>query len=94
MTVGAEAELGAVLAKAKASVSATISATVHVELSHTYSHDITNGKYGHAQYGAWGKTIKWHKEQDTPLCTTKVVSSGTAIAPTLDIGWHYWETKS
>jgi hypothetical protein len=94
MTVGAEAEIGAVISKAKASVSATLTASVEIGTGHTFTHEIADNKYGNAQYGAWGKTLEWHREQDLANCTTKVLSSGTAIVPSLKIGWKFWETKS
>lgn len=94
MTVGAEAEIGAVLAKAKASISASLTASVQITTGHTFSHNITSNKYGNAQYGSWGKTIKWTKEQDTPQCGVRVLSSGTMIAPTIKVGYKYWETSS
>ena len=94
VTAGAESEAGAVFAKAKVSVSASLTKTNTSTVSHNYSHKISAGKYGHAQYVAWGKKVTWKKWQTTPQCTAKVLGSGTIKFPTNSEGWRYWETKS
>ena len=94
VTAGAESEVGAVLAKAKVSVSASLTRTNSSTVTHNYSHRITKGKYGHAQYVAWGKKITWVKYVDTEQCTTKVVGRGTIKFPTSSEGWRYWETTT
>lgn len=94
ITVGAEAELSGVIAKAKATVSGTIARSVTARLSHTYRRNITNGKYGNAQLGSWARQVTWKKWQDTKDCKTKLLASGTAMLPTEKIGVKYWETSS
>lgn len=94
MTVGASAELGNIIAKAKVEVSASLSNSTAITIGHYYEHAITSNKYGHMQYGAWGNDVGWRKEQDTPKCTTVVVASGTARIPSSTVGWRYWETAS
>jgi hypothetical protein len=94
VTAGAESEVGAVLAKAKVSVSASLTRTNSSTVTHNWSHTISPDKYGHAQYVAWGKTVTWVKYADTPQCTTKVLGRGTIKFPTNQEGWRYWETAT
>jgi hypothetical protein len=94
VTAGAESEVGAVFAKAKVSVSASITKTNTSTVSHNYSHRITPGKYGHAQYVSWGKKVTWKKYRDTPQCRTELIASGTIKFPTNQEGWRYWEAAS
>ncbi|MGY1583891.1 hypothetical protein [Streptomyces sp. MN13] len=79
MTVGAEAELGAVIAKAKVSVRAKIAASVEITNGHRYSHDVRREKYGHLQYGSWGYKVSWEKYRSvTPPCPP---TSSTTFPP-------------
>ncbi|SDT37952.1 hypothetical protein SAMN04488543_4048 [Friedmanniella luteola] len=94
VTAGAETEVGAVLARAKVSVSASLTRTNSSTVTHNYSHRISKGKYGHAQYVAWGKKVTWVKYIDTEQCTVKVAGRGTIKFPTNQEGWRYWETAS
>lgn len=94
VTAGAEAEVGAVFAKAKVSVSSSITKTNSSTVTHNYSHKISKNKYGHAQYVAWSKKVTWKKWEDTPQCTTKLLRKGTIVFPTTSEGWRYWETSS
>lgn len=94
VTAGAESEVGAVLAKAKVSVSASLTRTNSSTVTHNYSHTISKGRYGHAQYVAWGKKITWVKYADTEQCTVKVLGRGTIKFPSNQEGWRYWESKS
>ena len=95
MTVGAEAELGAVIAKAKVSVSAKIAASVGVTTGHRYSHDVRSNKYGHLQYGSWGYKVSWGKYRSSgDGCSGVKIGSGKATLPTKETGWKYWETSS
>ncbi|MFG2968370.1 MULTISPECIES: hypothetical protein [unclassified Streptomyces] len=87
----------AIVAKAKVSVSASVTASVSVTVGHQFSHDITKGKYGNAQYGSWGYKVAFTKKKVSyngyGYCSTHT-SHGTAILPTTATGWKYWETKS
>ncbi|WP_329622255.1 hypothetical protein OG357_18830 [Streptomyces sp. NBC_01255] len=95
ITGAAEAEVGAVIAKAKTSVSVTIGAEVGITLGHEYRRNVTNNKYGHLQYGSWGYSVKWAKcETSADRCGKKLIKSGTAKLPSSEVGWRYWETNS
>ncbi|KOG29422.1 hypothetical protein ADK37_37250 [Streptomyces resistomycificus] len=95
ITVGAEAELSGVIAKAKATVSTKIAASVGVTVGHRYSHDVTRNKYGHLQYGSWGYKVSWEKYRSSGSgCDGVKVGSGKATLPTKETGWKYWETAS
>ncbi|WP_233518058.1 hypothetical protein [Streptomyces corynorhini] len=96
MTVGSEAEMNAVIAKAKVSVSGKIGASVGITTGHTYSHDIGKKKYGHLQYGSWGYKVSWKKyrAQGNGCGAGTVIASGKATLPTKEVGWKYWETSS
>lgn len=95
VTLGAESEVGAVLAKAKVSISGTLGRTTGKTTTHTYSHKISSNRYGHAKYVNWGKQVKWVKKRRWSNCDTKVLAHGTIDFPSTDTeGWVYWETKS
>ncbi|MEV6739379.1 hypothetical protein AB0N14_21585 [Streptomyces sp. NPDC051104] len=95
MTVGAESEMSAVIAKAKVSVSAKIAGSVSVTTGHTYSRNISNNKYGHLQYGSWGYKVSWVKYRSSGNgCDGVKLASGQATLPTSETGWKYWETSS
>lgn len=94
MTVGASAELGGVIAKAKVEVSASLTSSVGITIGHSYTHTITAGKYGNMQYGSWGQQVNWKKYKNNANCTTTTVASGTARIPSTSVGWKYWETTS
>lgn len=94
VTAGAETEVGAILAKAKVSISASLTKTNSSSVTHNYSHKISSDKYGHVQYVAWGKTVYWKKYRDTPQCTTVLLASGTIKFPSTSEGWRYWETNN
>ncbi|GAA2095756.1 hypothetical protein GCM10009841_07110 [Microlunatus panaciterrae] len=94
VTAGAETEAGAILAKAKVSISASLTKTNSSTVTHNYSHKISSNKYGHAQYVSWGKKVYWKKYRDTPTCTTQLIAKGAIKFPTNQEGWRYWETYS
>lgn len=94
VTAGAESEVGAVLAKAKVSISGTLSKTNSTSSTHTYSHDITKGKYGHVQYVSWGKKVNYRKYRTNANCSTTTIATGTINFPSSEEGWYYWETSS
>ncbi|MCX4740815.1 hypothetical protein [Streptomyces antibioticus] len=91
----AEWSAGAILAKAKTTVSVKVAGSVTVTTGHTYTHDIARNKYGHLQYGSWGYKTTWKKWRSGSgrSCDTVEVGHGTAIFPTAQIGWKYWETS-
>ncbi|MFF0205987.1 hypothetical protein [Streptomyces sp. NPDC005017] len=95
ITLGAEAEFKAVVAKAKVSVSGKIAASVGVTVGHRYTHDVHRNKYGHLQYGAWGYKVAWEKYRSSGNgCDDVKIGSGKATLPTTETGWRFWETSS
>ncbi|MFT3970970.1 MAG: hypothetical protein QM695_12025 [Micropruina sp.] len=92
VTAGAESEVGAVLAKAKVSISGTLSKTNSTGATNTYSHKITKKKYGHAQYVSWGKKVNYRKYRINRDCRTTTIATGTINFPSSEEGWYYWET--
>lgn len=94
--MGGEAELKAVLAKAKASVSVTVTGSVSLTTGHTYQHNIKSGKYGHLQYGSWGYKVSWEKYRmkGNGCNGGTLIAKGTAKLPTKEVGWKYTETSS
>jgi hypothetical protein len=91
--LGVESEVGAVLAKAKASISGSLVRTNSTRTTHTYSRKITKGKYGHVKYVSWGKEVKYNKKMIRSNCTVRTIRSGTIRYPSTAEGWYYWETK-
>ncbi|WP_250399487.1 hypothetical protein [Streptomyces cellostaticus] len=87
---------GAILAKAKTTISVKVAGSVSVTTGHTYSHDIGRNKYGHLQYGSWGYKVNWKRYQSvgSGCGAPREIGHGTAILPTKETGWKYWETKS
>lgn len=61
VTAGTESEVGAVLARAKVSISGTLSTSKSTSATNTYSRTITAGKYGNARYVSWGKSVSYRK---------------------------------
>lgn len=96
ISVGAEAEAGVVLAKAKTSINVKVAGSVTVTTGHNYTHNIATHKYGHLQYGSWGYKISWKKwrRRGDGCGSPTLVKSGTATLPTSETGWKYWETSS
>jgi hypothetical protein len=89
------AEIGGIVAKAKIEVSASLAQSVSLTVQHTYHRNISAGRYGHAQYGAWGQQVSWRRYYDGADCTTKLRASGTARIPSAaEVGWRYWETTT
>ncbi|MFJ9350269.1 hypothetical protein [Streptomyces sp. NPDC101237] len=87
---------GAILAKAKTTISVKVAASVSVTTGHNYSHDISRNKYGHLQYGSWGYKMTWKRWRSSSgsSCNTVEIGHGTAVYPTSETGWKYWETSS
>ncbi|TXS05202.1 hypothetical protein EAO70_36855 [Streptomyces sp. adm13(2018)] len=95
VSAGGEVEVSGIVAKAKVSISASIGTESTVTVGHEYRRNVTNGKYGHLQYGSWGFSVKWAKyETSADRCGKKLLKSGTAKLPTSELGWRYWETSS
>jgi len=92
--VGAESEVGAILAKAKISIKASLERTNSTSTTHTYSHKISKGRFGHVRYVSWGKRVTWTKYGDNATCTTTKLASGVISFPSVEEGWYYWETRS
>jgi hypothetical protein len=86
--------LGAVLASAKVSISASLSTSNSTSTTNTYTHKITAGMYGHAQYVSWGQTVSYRKSRVNSNCTTTLLATGTIKFPSTSEGWYYWETSS
>jgi hypothetical protein len=87
---------GAILAKAKTTISIKIGASVSVAIGHNYSHDISRNKYGHLQYGSWGYKLNWKRYRSAggSSCGGVEIAHGSATLPTSETGWKYWETSS
>ena len=94
ISAGASAELSGVLASAKIEVSSSLTRSVGVSVGHKYTHKIGAKRYGHMQYGSWGRKVTWRKYRDNGNCTTTLLRRGTAWIPTREVGWKYWETRS
>jgi hypothetical protein len=94
ISAGASAELSGVIASAKVEVSSSLTRSVGVTVGHRYTHRISAHRYGHMQYGSWGRKVSWRKIRANANCTTTVLSRGTAWIPTRQVGWKYWETRS
>ncbi|MPY58151.1 hypothetical protein FNH08_13515 [Streptomyces spongiae] len=87
---------GALLAKAKVTVSAKVAGSVTVTTGHEFSHEVTRNKYGHLQYGSWGYKVNWKRYRSSGRnCGSRVeIGHGKATLPTTETGWKYWETSS
>lgn len=92
-TVTAGVTVEAVVTTAKAEVSASISQSVTVETGQQYSHDVSPGKYGNIQYGAFGFDVDWQKVRVYSNCSYTVLAVGSGKVPTRAYGWQYWETN-
>jgi hypothetical protein len=87
---------GAILAKAKTTISVKVAGSVTVTTGHEYTHEISRNKYGHLQYGSWGYKIAWKRYRSGGRnCDTRVeLARGNATYPTSETGWKWWETSS
>ncbi|MFK4149893.1 hypothetical protein [Streptomyces sp. NPDC004065] len=96
ISAGAEGELKGVIWAAKANVSGKIGGSVGVTTGHTYTHNISRGKYGHLQYGSWGYKVSWakYRRKGDGCHGGTLINSGTATLPTSETGWKYWESAS
>lgn len=86
--------VGGIVAQAKIEVSGSLTQSVAISVGHTYSRNITAGRYGNMKYGSWGQRVGWRYLVDKSDCKTYTISSGTAYIPTAAVGWRYWETTS
>ncbi|WP_307628020.1 hypothetical protein [Streptomyces turgidiscabies] len=87
---------GAILAKAKTTISVKVTGSVAVGTGHTYSHDVKSNKYGHLQYGSWGYKTTWKRWRSGSgsSCDSVEIGHGSATIPTSETGWHFWETST
>ncbi|MEE1807054.1 hypothetical protein [Streptomyces sp. BE133] len=84
-----------IVAEVKAEYSVKVVVEVGVTVGHTYTHSIPAKKYGHMQYGSWGKKVNWAKyKTSSDRCSKVKIGSGTAKLPTKATGWRYWTTNS
>lgn len=96
-TGSGEWSAGAILAKAKTTISIKTAGSVTITTGHTYSRTISsNNKYGHLQYGSWGYKVSWKRYQRVGdgCGAGREIASGRATLPTSAAGWKYWETSS
>jgi hypothetical protein len=94
VTAGASVSVDAVVASAQVSVSASLTAEISTAATNTYSHKITSGKFGNAEYVSYGDYIKWTHKRTNTDCSTTTLASGTLAVPSKTQGWYYWETSS
>jgi hypothetical protein len=87
---------GAILAKAKTTISVKIAGSVSITTGHNYSHDISRNKYGHLQYGSWGYYATWkrYRRVGDGCHAPAEIAHGTTTLPTKETGWKYWETST
>ncbi|MEV8031296.1 hypothetical protein [Streptomyces sp. NPDC086182] len=86
---------GAILAKAKTTISVKVAGSVSVSTGHTYSQDIPRNKYGHMQYGSWGYKANWKRYRTSGNgCGAVEIGHGTTTLPTNEVGWKWWVTSS
>lgn len=78
-------------------VSATVSAGISdakssvTSTSYTYSHPISNGKYGNMQWIHWAANVNVKKTVVVSPCNFSQIASGTATVPRNSWGYRYWE---
>ncbi|MGW1759704.1 hypothetical protein [Streptomyces mirabilis] len=86
---------GAILAKAKTTISVKVAGSVSVSTGHTYSQDVPRNKYGHMQYGSWGYKASWKRCRTSGNgCFDVEIGHGTTTLPTNEVGWKWWVTSS
>ncbi|PKU99099.1 hypothetical protein CQR54_1516 [Bifidobacterium pseudolongum subsp. globosum] len=78
-----------VSASISAGVSNTKSSTTGT--SYTYSHPISNGKYGNLQWVNWAATVSVKKTVVVSPCNFSQIAAGTATVPRDSWGYRYWE---
>lgn len=94
ISAGAKSEVGAVLAKAKLSVSASLTASNTTGVTNSFSHSITDGKFGNTQYVSYGKEVSYRKVRLNSNCSSTTLSAGKIKFPSTTEGWFYWESNS
>ncbi len=94
VTVGAESEVGAVLAKAKVSISGTIGGSNTTNTTNSVKLTAPAGKYAHGQYVSYGKSVSWRKYRVNASCTTSTLASGRINFPTNKEGWYTWVSST
>lgn len=80
-----------VSASISAGVSNTKSSTTGT--SYTYSHPISNGKYGNLQWVNWAATVSVKKTVVVSPCNFSQIAAGTATVPRDSWGYRYWENR-
>ena len=94
VTAGAESEVGAVLAKAKASISASLTLSNGSSLTNSVTLTAGAGQYAHGRYVSWGRSVSYTKYRTNYNCSTTVLARGTIKFPTTSEGWYTWvDTK-
>jgi hypothetical protein len=91
ISASATISLDELVADASATVSASVTKTAQITVGHTYNHNISNGMYGNAEYGAWGYNVSWSQWRQNGNCTSTKLASGSGTVPTTAVGWNYWE---
>lgn len=94
VVAGAEAEVGAVLARATASLSRSLASSNSTASTNTYERHISRDKYGNARYVSWGQEVSYQKFRINRDCTRTTLASGKIQYPSESEGWYYWETGS
>lgn len=92
-TVTASVKVSDIVTEAKVDVSASVTSSTSITVGHTYSHNITAGKYGNAEYGSWGYNVVWKQWQNYSNCTSSLIAQGTGKLTSNAVGWKYWETS-
>jgi hypothetical protein len=94
VVVGAETEVGAVLARATAHLSTSLAKTNSTASTNTYERHISRDKYGNAKYVSWGEEVAYKKFRINRDCSRTTLATGRIQYPSESEGWYYWETGS
>jgi hypothetical protein len=94
VVAGAESEVGAVLARARAHVSASLATSNSTSSTNTYERRISRDKYGNARYVSWGQDVSYTKVRVNADCSRTTLAKGRIKYPSTVEGWYYWETDS
>lgn len=91
ISASATISIDALISDASATVSASVTKATTTTVGHTYTHNITAGKYGNMQYGVWGYNVRWSQWRMNSNCTTNELAKGTGTVPIQAQGWNYFE---
>lgn len=88
--------VSSIVSAAQATYGISAAATSSKNVSYTYTHAVTAGKYGHLQFGNWGWSMNFQKYYLDNYCTTTSSSSGVVnrMPSANSWGFRYWETNS